>query len=177
MTARRKRLPRRERREQLALTHFGRFVPWMPAELPAEAHSLWPTKNDWPIDEDIKHFLAETEDSPDIRLAVLSGLRRWAEPASSQMLVAFVSIFVSIAAVAIASSNINEILYALIVGAGAAYVIMALIGIEVAMQMDERRKMAFVWLRAVEDAVMLGAKQRRRCVPLVFSRSSGSRRS
>ena len=69
------------------------------------------------------------------------------------MLMAIGSVIISIVAVALAVSGLNTQLHFIIVYAGSAYILLALFVIALAIQMDERRKMANAWLRALEDAL------------------------
>lgn len=145
----------RHRRELRLANQFGRFVHvlWRPDELPSSARCYWPNKTDWPTTSEVRTFIRETRKKPEVRLAVLTGLRRYSEPGSSQMLMAIGSVIVSIVAVALTVSGLNTQLHFIIVYAGSAYILLALFGIALAIQMDERRKMANAWLRALEDAL------------------------
>jgi len=125
----------------------------VPDELPAVAVGCWPRKEDWPTTDDVNHFLEHTEGKPDARLAVLTGLRRWAEPASSQMLVTMAAIIVSIVAVVLAVSDVDMSIHIAVVLAGAAYIVVAVVAIPLALQMDTRRKITHVWFRALEDGL------------------------
>ena len=144
---------RGERKSAREMQGFGRHVPWAPDDLPSGFRDYWPRKDGWPTKADVDHFIGSTSGKPDARLAVLSGLRRWSEPASSQMLATFGSVIISIVAIAIAASTFNQIVYFGVLGAGAVYILLALTGVGLALRMDERRRMAFVWLRAIEDGI------------------------
>ena len=126
----------------------------MPEDLPAVAIGCWPRKNGWPTSEDVNLFLERTDGKLDARLAVLTGLRRWAEPASSQMLVTLAAIIVSIGAVVLAVSDAAISIHIAVLLAVAAYLVVAVLAISLALRMDTRRKMAHVWLRAFEDALL-----------------------
>ena len=148
---------RRNRKQERDAKGFGKHVPWTPDDLPDNAFASWPPKRSWPSVAEVDRILKTTERKPDARLAVLSGLRRWSEPASSQMLAALGSIIISIVAIAIAiaiASNtaVPGLQWSVLV-VGAAYIILALWGFGLALRMDERRRMALVWLRAIEDAI------------------------
>lgn len=119
-------------------------------DLPAAAVEYWPRKDDWPTAADIQGFLEAINGRSDERLAVLTGLHRWAEPASSQMLLTVAAIIVSIVAVALAVSDFDVLFYVGSVSAGVAYIVVVVIAIYLAVGMDQRRKMAHVWLRAIE---------------------------
>lgn len=100
MAARKRRKAARPaRRELKAATTFGRLVPWMPSELPAGARPYWPAKSEWPTVEEVESFVRATRKEPQVRLAILTGLRRYSEPGTAQMLVAIGSVIVSITAV------------------------------------------------------------------------------
>ena len=105
----------------------------------------------------LEHCLELSRDRPDARLAVMSGLRRWSEPASSQLLVAIVSIIVSVIAIAVAIASVwvqdDRVVFFGVAGAGIVYLVLAINGIALAVQMNERRTMAHVWLRALEDGI------------------------
>jgi hypothetical protein len=145
---------RQRKRLALDASNFGKHLLWMPEDLPTGARNDWPPKSNWPTIAAVNRIVACSVERPDAYLAVLSGLRRWAEPASSQLLVALGSIIVSIVAiaVAVAASSFNQALYVSVAIVGIAYVLLALWGVVLAVRMDERRKMAFVWLRAIEGA-------------------------
>jgi hypothetical protein len=129
---------------------FGK-LPWMPEELPAPAKQYWPRQTDWPTDGDIRSFIDETDGTEDVRLAVLTGLRRWSEPGSSQLMVSLGSLVVAIAAIGVGFSNLDPRFYIGVVISAAIYLIIAFVIYGRAAQMDERRKMAHAWIRAIED--------------------------
>jgi hypothetical protein len=52
--------------------------------------------------------------------------------------------------------------YVGMVGAGVAYIVVALIAISLALRMDKRRKMAHGWLRAIEDGLSTGGAPARK---------------
>ena len=144
---------RRSRKRERDAKGFGKHVPWTPDDLPDNAFASWPPKRSWPSVAEVDRILKTTERKPDARLAVLSGLRRWSEPASSQLLAAFGSIIISIVAIAVASSALVPALQWSVLVAGVAYILLALWGFGLALRMDERRRMALAWLRAIEDAI------------------------
>lgn len=150
MTGRTRKARKIERLHEKEARGFGKHVPWVPEDLPAAAVEYWPRKDDWPTAADIQRFLEVTEGGPDERLAVLTGLRRWAEPASSQILLTVAAIIVSIVSVALAVSDFGVLFHVGMVGAGVAYIVVAMVAIYLALGMDQRRKMAHVWLRAIE---------------------------
>jgi uncharacterized membrane protein len=153
---------RLERQNEKDKRGFGKHLPWVPDDLPAVAANYWPRKEEWPTAADVRRFIEVTEGKPDARLAVLTGLRRWAEPASSQMLLTVAAIIVSIVAVALAVSDFYMLFYVGMVGAGVAYIVVALIAISLALRMDKRRKMAHGWLRAIEDGLSTGGAPARK---------------
>ncbi|MBH0129561.1 hypothetical protein [Salinibacterium sp. NK8237] len=138
--------------------------------------------NDWPTSAQIENFVESTKVLPDARLAVLSGLRRWAEPASSQLMVSLASVIVSIIGIAIAIAAIltasDRAAFVVVVILGVLYLLLALAGFAVALNMDVRRRMAHVWLRAIEDE--LNAQPRQdgfsfsRCVRRIFGTNARS---
>ena len=93
----------------------------------------------------------------DARLAVLTGLRRWAEPASSQLLITVAAIIVSIVAAILTVSDVGLLLRIGIVGSGLTYIVVADFVIYLDLATGQRRKMAHARLRAFEDGITLGA--------------------
>lgn len=150
MTGRTRRVRKNEGLKERENRGFGKHVPWVPEGLPAEAVQYWPRKHDWPTTADVRGFLERTDGRPDVRLAVLTGLRRWAEPASSQMVLTVAAIIISVVAVALSVSDFEPLFHIGMVGAGVAYVVVAFLAIGLALAMDQRRKMAHVWLTAIE---------------------------
>ena len=67
------------------------------------------------------------------------------------MLITIGTVFVSIAAVAFGLSDFGPLFHASMIAAGAVYLVTAVLGVNLALQMDERRKVAAVWLRAFEE--------------------------
>jgi hypothetical protein len=123
----------------------------MPDDLPPVAVLHWPRKEAWPSVAAVQDFVDATESDLDARLAVMTGLRRWAEPGSSQMLVSLGTIIIAIVAIALGVSDFDPNVFILMLGVGILYIVLALFGFGQAMQIDERRKMAHGWLRAIED--------------------------
>lgn len=144
-----------ERRRVRESRGFGRHLTWMPEGFPEAAVDSWPRKDDWPTSTEILRFIEDTRGRPDARLAVLTGLRRWAEPASSQLLITVAAIIVSIVAVILTVSDVGLLLRIGMVGAGLTYIVVAVFAIYLALAMDQRRKMAHAWLRAFEDGIAL----------------------
>ena len=136
---------------------FGRFVRWVPIDLPSAAVPFWPRKDSWPSVADIRRLVDATESDPDARLGVMTGLRRWAEPGSSQMLVSLGTIVVAIVAVAVGVSDFDPSVFVLVVFFGAIYLLFALVAFGQAVKVDERRKMAHGWLKAIEDELNMRA--------------------
>lgn len=132
---------------------FGRYVPWMPSELPTAARSYWPAKSEWPTVAEVENFVSVTRKKPDVRLAVLTGLRRYAEPGTAQMLVAIGSVIVSIIAVVLGVAALNPVLQLGAAGAALLYLVLVGYGISLALEVDERRKAASVWLKALESRI------------------------
>jgi hypothetical protein len=129
----------------------------VPEDLPDAALCCWPRKDDWPTSTDVHRFIDDTDARPDARLAVLTGLRRWAEPASSQLLLTVAAIIVSIVAGVLAVSDFGVLFRVGIVAAGMTYIVVAVFAIHFASVMDQRRKVAHVWLRAFEDGLTAAA--------------------
>jgi uncharacterized membrane protein YqaE (UPF0057 family) len=146
-----------ERRQANEARGFGRHLPWVPEDLPAAAVDCWPRKDDWPTPADVRRFIADTEGRPDARLAVLTGLRRWAEPASSQLLITVAAIIVSIVAVVLAAGDFSALFRGAIILAGLTYIVVVVFAIYLALAMDQRRKVAHVWLSALEDGIVADA--------------------
>jgi hypothetical protein len=152
-TRKHRKTARRARREFKTATTYGRLVPWMPSELPADAQPYWPAKSEWPTVEEVESFVRATRKKPHVRLAILTGLRRYSEPGTAEMLVAIGSVVVSITAVVLGVAALNPLLHAGAIGAGLLYIVMVACGIGLALQVDERRKAAAVWLKAFESRV------------------------
>ena len=112
-----------ERRRVRESRGFGRHLAWMPEGFPEAAVDSWPRKDDWPRSTDILRFIEDTRGRLDARLAVLTGLRRWAEPASSQLLITGAAIIVSIVAVILTVSAVGLLLRIGMVGAGLTYIV------------------------------------------------------
>jgi hypothetical protein len=129
-------------------------LPWVPEELPDVAKNYWPRQTDWPSDADIQSFVRETEGVGDVRLAVLTGLRRWAEPASSQLMVSLGSFILAVAAIGVGLSSLHPLFYVGISIAAAIYLVLAFVVYGRAANMDQRRKMAHAWVRAIEDELV-----------------------
>jgi hypothetical protein len=129
-------------------------LPWVPEELPAVAKNHWPRQTDWPSDADIQSFVRETENVADVRLAVLTGLRRWAEPASSQLMVSLGSFILAVAAIGVGLSSLHPLFYVGILISAALYLVFAFALYGRAVNMDQRRKMAHAWVRAIEDELI-----------------------
>jgi hypothetical protein len=129
-------------------------LPWVPEELPDTAKKYWPRQTDWPSDADIQSFVRETEYVADVRLAVLTGLRRWAEPASSELMVSLGSFILAVAAIGVGLSSLHPLFYVGILIASALYLVIAFAVYGRAVNMDQRRKMAHAWVRAIEDELV-----------------------
>jgi hypothetical protein len=153
-TNRAQRIERRRVRESRG---FGRHLTWVPEGFPEAAVDSWPRKAGWPTSTDVLRFVEDTRGRPDARLAVLTGLRRWSEPASSQLLITVAAIIVSIVAVILTVSDVGFLLRIGMVGAGLTYIAVAVFAMYLALAMDQRRKMAHSWLRALEDQIALDA--------------------
>jgi hypothetical protein len=130
---------------------FGRYTRWVPEDLPAAAVAHWPQKKTWPSVADVRVVLDATESDLDARLGIMTGLRRWSEPGSSQMLVSFASFIVALVAIAIGVSDFYPNVFIWVLVVGIVYIFVAGFGFSQAMQIEERRKMAHGWLRAIED--------------------------
>lgn len=142
---------RRTARAEKKSNGFGFGVSWKPDDLPIYAAAYWPQKVVWPNVEDVRLFVESTEDERAARLAVLTGLRRWSEPGSSQLMVSLGAMIVSIVAIAIGAGDFHPGLFLAISVAAVGYISAAVVAISQAVKMDDRRKMAHGWLRAIED--------------------------
>ncbi|RLP71357.1 hypothetical protein D9V29_08365 [Mycetocola manganoxydans] len=69
------------------------------------------------------------------------------------MLVAIGSVIVSIIAVVLGVAALNPLLHLGVAGAGLLYVVLVGYGIGLALEVDERRKAASVWLKALESRI------------------------
>jgi len=130
----------------------------MPEDLPDVAKPFWPRYTDWPDDSDIRGFVHATDETADVRLAVLTGLHRWAEPGSSQLMVSLGSLLIAVAAIGVSLSTLDPLFYIGVVIAAVIYIVIALIVFGRAAAMDQRRKMAHAWLIAIENELATHGK-------------------
>jgi hypothetical protein len=125
-----------------------------PDDLPDWALDRWPNLNNWPTVRDVDCFVRSTRRQPDVRLAVLTGLRSWEAVDLNPMwgwvasLIALVGIFG-----ALYTSQIPWLRIALGVTLVVMGVIFVTILINVHASADLRRRRARLWLRAFEDAI------------------------
>lgn len=125
-------------------------VAQCPEDLPAQAEFAWPDLRALPTLNDVQSFRLIGHDRPDIHLAVLNGLRRFAE-SSSQLMLGLAAFIVSLSALALAiygSSTPGFRLAATVTGV----LLLLTLGtyVQAAVDLEERRKAAIVWLRALE---------------------------
>lgn len=151
-------MSRRKRRRSTELAAreakgFGKYALWVPDDLPPSAVPHWPHKETWPSAAQVERFIDDTERDLDARLAVMTGLRRWAEPGSSQMMVSLGTIIIAIVAIVTGLSDIHVGFFIGVLVFGTSYIFLALFGFGQAMRVDDRRKMAHGWLKAFEDGL------------------------
>jgi len=128
-------------------------VPDQPENLPLYAHGHWPDLAKMPTAADVKLFKRATRRDPDARVAVLSGLRSFAE-AELNSLWAFIGVWISLLAV-IVSGALTTPWIQLLIGVGLsifAFLILARLG-SASAELHLRRRRSIVWLRALEDGL------------------------
>ena len=128
------------------------FVPLIPEDLPLSARAFWPDLEEWPTPARVRQLTKQLKKRDDDRLAVLTGLRRFAV-ADSNLMLGFIALVVAMLAVVstvIGPSDISRLI-------GGAVVLGALIAlftlIRHVVTMDERRRSAVAWLAALEHGL------------------------
>jgi len=144
--------------------------PFVPDGLPEYARSHWPDITRWPAEIDVRTFLTATRRDPDVRLAVLTGLRRTTAIDLSSFwgwLAAYVSVIVALvsATTALVASDVGGWWIRFAIGAlvGVLGLVMIVMLVRLATftaQVDERRRGAMVWLRAFEEGIATGRRRR-----------------
>lgn len=114
------------------------------------AREAWPDLHAWPTRETIERLRSQIKGDPRTRLAVLTGLRLFAESSSNTML-GLAAFFISLIAVALALIPLSPSWYLLVViPAGAFTTLLVCFYIPAAVALETRRKAAIMWLRAIE---------------------------
>jgi hypothetical protein len=126
-----------------------------PEDLPEDALAMWPDLNRWPTPDDVASFKRATRKTPHQRLAVLNGLRSWAEidiaPAWAW---ASGILTVSIAGLGVAVTvNVRWAQILSLVITGAAALVLLTVTMSLSTTADRRRRSAHVWLRAFESGL------------------------
>ena len=142
------RLSRAERSEQ----NWEGRIPHIPEGLNSRALALWPDLKAAPTRKGLTKILRGTKREPDVRLEIISGLRRFSETRSDPFF-AIAAIYISVIALAAAflgetPASARWVLTALLVASG---FFMFHFASEYASRVEVRRKQSFVWLRALED--------------------------
>ena len=125
-----------------------------PDDLPNWAIDHWPNLNHWPTVRDVDSFVRGTRRQPDVRLAVLTGLRSWEAVDLNPMwgwvgsLIALVGIFVALSTAQIPWVQIATGVILVVLG-----VIFLTVLINMHANADLRRRRTRLWLRAFEDAI------------------------
>lgn len=132
--------------------NFGsRFVRSRPEQLPAFANEAWPDLHSWPTAGGLLRFRAITRKDPETRLAVLNGLRHYAE-SSSNMMLGLAAFLVSLAAVLVVMIPTSSQWYWSVLGPVASLLVLTMgLYVPAAIALETRRKSAVTWLRAIED--------------------------
>jgi hypothetical protein len=136
--------------ETAAKKRVRRLRPLTPERLTPEASQLWPDLTTVPTNSWIKDFNKRTRRDPEVRLSVLNGLRRFAESSSGIML-GLATFFVALLAVLLALSPDGPYIWILRAAVGAAAFLTLAFVVNAAANLEERRKSAIVWLKAIED--------------------------
>lgn len=121
-----------------------------PEDLPESAHYAWPDLAISPTTVAVRSFRKATKRDRETALAVLSGLRRFAE-SSSQFVLSYAAFFLSLLAIILATNASSPWfpLIGIVIGAGA--FLCLVLFIPMAAALEERRKAAILWLRALEE--------------------------
>ena len=126
-----------------------------PEDLPADARDLWPDLARWPTPEDVVCFMRSTRKTPHRRLAVLNGLRSWAEIDIAPVWAwasAIVTISIAGLGVAVTTSVWWVQILSLVVTVVAALVLLT-VTMSLSTTADRRRRSAHLWLRAFESGL------------------------
>jgi hypothetical protein len=125
-----------------------------PDELPDWATQHWPDLNRWPTVPDVDSFVRGTRRRPDVRLAVLTGLRSWEAVDLSPAWGWVGSLFAlaSVSGIFYVSQDIwiRVVTGVLIFALGAIFLTVL---INMHAKADRRRRQSRAWLRAFEDVL------------------------
>jgi hypothetical protein len=135
---------------------MAKWIPNRPEDLPPRAIPYWPDLERWPTPDDVTVFVCRTDAHPDVRLAVLSGLRSFSN-SDINPLWSWVGSFIGLFAIAFSVAAPNVWLQigiptvVLMVGA-------ILLGrlASISADMDVRRRRSLIWLAAYEDGLSVG---------------------
>lgn len=130
----------------------GRPSADVPDQFPRSAIRYWPDLGRWPTTSDVDDFLRSTRRRPEPRLAVLTGLRRYAV-VELNIIWAVAAIFVALFTAMFAALPPGvPTAAAMVLGAAIAILFLARLMSETA-RVDERRRAAVAWLHAFEDGI------------------------
>jgi Flp pilus assembly protein TadB len=126
-------------------------VSWVPDDLSEETKRLWPDLTANPTSLAVKRFQRSTKRYPAVRLEILSGLRRYSESSSGLML-SLAAFFVSFGALILAmyGAATPGFVFITVPVALLAFLVLILF-VQGAVDLENRRKAAIVWLLALED--------------------------
>jgi hypothetical protein len=125
-----------------------------PDDLPEWASEHWPDLNSWPTIQDVESFVRGTRRRPDVRLAVLTGLRSW-EAVDLNPVWGWVGGMIGLiglSGVFYASQTfwVRAVTGVLVLALG---IIFLTVVISLNAKGDLRRRRSRMWLRAFEDAI------------------------
>lgn len=126
-----------------------------PDDLPKHAVPFWPDLQRWPTVADVAEFKRRTRRHPDVRMAVLNGLRSWAEIDVAPIWAwagAFLALIVAGMSGTIALNVWWAQMIAWVITISAAFIFLVKM-MALSTTADTRRRRAHIWLRALEDAL------------------------
>ena len=126
-------------------------IPNRPEDLPPEAIPYWPDLERWPTPEDVTMFVRRTHAEPDIRLAVLTGLRSFSNSDVNPLwswVGSFIGLFAIAFSVAVPTVWIQVAIPTVVLVIG-----VVLLGrlASISAHMDVRPRRSITWLAAYED--------------------------
>jgi hypothetical protein len=135
---------------------MGSSIPNRPDDLPLEAVPYWPDLERWPTPEDVTSFVRGTHAHPQIRLAVLSGLRSFSN-ADMNPLWSWAGSFIGLLAIAY-SLAVPTVWIQFAIPTVVLVIGVLLLGrlAGISAHMDVRRRRSITWLAAYEDGLRVG---------------------
>jgi hypothetical protein len=135
-----------------AKRHTRWSVLLVPEGLSDATKLFWPDLSVNPTLGEVKAFRKMARRNPSIRLEVMSGLRRYAESSSGIML-SLAAFFISFAALTLAmygSATPGFVVFTVPVATLA--ILVLVLFVQAAVNLEERRKAAIVWLGALDES-------------------------